>query len=213
MEEHPDAYLYEIAKVFGCSSVSVHKALKRLGITRKKATLYKEINQNLRQAYLEKLEKLPAELLIYVDETGIDKYLYREYARAPRGQTVIEKISGRRYKRTNIVSGLCQGKWLAPLQYNGTTDSILFEYWFEHCLLPVAPKGSIIILDNATFHKKSQLQALANSFSCSVLFLPPYSPDLNPIENMWAWLKRKLREILSSCSSLDEAIQTIFQFN
>lgn len=150
------------------------------------------------------------ENLVYVDETGIDEYFYREYARAPRGQKIIEKISGRKFKRTNILAGICQGEWVAPFEYPGTTDSTLFEFWFEHSLLKEASPGSVIIIDNATFHKKSVLPDLAKSCGCEVLFLPPYSPDLNPIEKKWAWLKRKLREILHFYNSFDEALRTVF---
>jgi len=74
------------------------------------------------------LKFIPEKQLIYVDETGIDQCLYREYARAPRGEKVIAKISGRKFKRTNIVAGICQGNWVAPLEYTGTTDSVLFEF-------------------------------------------------------------------------------------
>ena len=157
------------------------------------------------------LKTVPQDSLIYVDETGIDEYLYREYARAPRGKKVALKISGRKFKRTNIVAGLCQGEWIAPLQYSGTTDSVLFEYWFEHRLLREAKKGSVIILDNATFHRKTVLYELARKYDCTVLFLPPYSPDLNLIENKWAWLKRKLRDILHNFLSLDDALMVAFQ--
>ena len=156
------------------------------------------------------MEHLPEEQLVYVDETGIDQCIYREYARAPRGEKVVTKISGRKYKRTNIIAGLCQGNWVAPLEYTGTTDSVLFEFWFENCLLKEVNKGSIIILDNATFHKKSILPNLAKRYHCEVLFLPPYSPDLNPIEKKWAWLKRKLREILQFFVSFDDALFTCF---
>lgn len=151
--------------------------------------------------------------LIYVDETGIDKCLYREYARAPRGQKVKAKISGRKYHRTNIVAGICQGKWIAPMEYTGTTDSMLFETWFVNCLLKEARQGSTIVLDNATFHKKTILAYLAKQHNCDVLFLPPYSPDLNPIELRWAWLKRKLRDILLSCSSFYDALWYCFKVN
>ena len=111
---------------------------------------------------MEKLKTVSPESLVYVDETGIDQCLYREYARAHRGQKVIAKISGRKFRRTNIVAGICQGKWIAPLEYTGTTDSILFEFWFENCLLKEVKTGSTIVLDNATFHKKSILTSLAN---------------------------------------------------
>ncbi|MCL1632919.1 IS630 family transposase [Sporolactobacillus sp. CPB3-1] len=162
---------------------------------------------------MEKLETVSPESLVFVDETGIDQCLYREYARAPRGQKVIAKISGRKFKRTNIVAGICQGKWVAPLEYTGTTDSMLFEFWFENCLLKEVKTGSTIVLDNATFHKKSILANLASSYHCEVLFLPPYSPDFNPIEKRWAWLKRKLRKILPNFNSFSDALQTVFQVN
>jgi transposase len=133
--------------------------------------------------------------------------------RSKRGIHITEKICGKKFERTNIVAGICEGKWLAPLQYTGTTDSALFEYWFEHCLLKEAPLGATIVLDNATFHKKSVLPRLAEAAGCKVLFLPPYSPELNPIEKKWAWLKKLLRKILPNHCSLDSSLQTIFQVN
>ena len=162
---------------------------------------------------MERLKDVDAARLVYVDETGIDRYLYREYARAPRGQKVHAKISGRKFTRVNIVAGICQGKWVAPLQYSGTTDSVLFEFWFTNCLLREVHENSIIVLDNATFHKKSVLTHLARQHNCELLFLPPYSPDLNPIEKKWAWLKHTLRKILHNFDSIDHALCTAFQFN
>lgn len=98
------------------------------------------------------------------------------------------------------------GEWIAPMEYAGTTDSVLFEFWFENCLLKEVQPGSVIVLDNATFHKKSVLPELAEKYGCKVIFLPPYSPDLNPIEKKWAWLKRKLRETLNNFDTFDDAI-------
>ena len=159
---------------------------------------------------MEKLKTLPSERLVYVDESGIDQCLYREYARAPRGQKIIAKISGKKFKRTNILAGICGGNWVSPLQYECSTDSILFEFWFENCLLREVAPGSIVILDNATFHKKSILLELAKNYGCDVLFLPPYSPDLNPIEKKWAWLKKKLRGTLRFYDSFGLALQNCF---
>lgn len=160
--------------------------------------------------FVEELKSIPPESLVYIDECGINQCLYREYARAARGQRVIAKISGRKFKRTNIIAGICQGKWVAPLQYNCTTDSVLFEYWFKNCLLKELNPGSVIILDNAAFHKKSVIPLLAATANCRVIFLPPYSPDLNPIEKRWAWIKRKLREILHNFDSFDDALNSAF---
>ena len=136
--------------------------------------------------------------------------MYREFAYSPRGQKVVAEISGKKFKRTNIVAGICEGKWVAPMEYDYTTDSVLFEFWFENCLLKEVEPGSVIVLDNATFHKKSVLPKFAQQKKCSVLFLPPYSPDLNPIEKKWAWLKQKLRKILPDFSSFQHALSTCF---
>ena len=89
--------------------------------------------------------------------------------------------------------------------------SPIFENWFEHCLLKEIKRGSTIVLDNATFHRKSVLPKLAKKKNCHVLFLPPYSPDLNPIEKKWAWLKRNLREMLTDFVSFDLALKAAFQ--
>jgi len=78
------------------------------------------------------------------------------------------------------------------MEYGGTTDHIVFETWFVKMLLPALPSGSTIIMDNASFHRKKVLAKLAKDKNCNILFLPPYSPDYNPIENVWANLKKKI---------------------
>jgi len=103
------------------------------------------------------------------------------------------------------------GTILAPLQYGDTMDSGFFEKWFSDCLLPALPEGSVIVMDNATFHRKGRLFPIAREAGHVLLFLPPYSPELNPIEKFWAWLKRRLAKILPSHSSLDDAICACLQ--
>ncbi len=154
---------------------------------------------------------MPPEKIAYVDECGIDTYLYREYGYAPRGQQVSGRISGRKYKRCGIVAAKIADKILAPFQYSGTMNSSLFEFWFSHQLLPSLDKGTVIVMDNASFHSKKRLLAVAQNAGYRLLFLPPYSPELNPIEHFWAWLKRFLRKILPSVPSFDDAIFTTFQ--
>ena len=97
------------------------------------------------------------------------------------------------------------------MQYNSATDSKLFEFWFENYLLKELNRGKFIVLDNASFHRKARLIELAEHKKCKVIFLPSYSPDLNPIENKWAWLKQLLRDILPDSDSLDLALWSAFQ--
>ena len=170
-----------------------------------------ERNEEKRQAFLECINQIDPMTIVYVDEMGVDNFLYRAYARARRGQKVAGRISGKNFRRTNIVAGKCGNRIFAPLQYQGSTDSQLFEYWFHNLLLKEIPAGVSIVMDNATFHRKAILSQMAIQAGCALLFLPPYSPDLNPIEFFWAWLKRKLADNLPTSPSFDTALSDCFQ--
>ncbi len=100
---------------------------------------------------------------------------------------------------------------IEPLEYEGTMTSILFERWFELKLLPALPKNAIIVMDNASFHRKKHLFDIAQNYGYRLIFLPPYSPELNPIEKFWAWLKRQLQKILPNYDNFDDALFKCFQ--
>lgn len=85
---------------------------------------------------------------------------------------------------------------LAPLQYDSAMDRSLSEFGFTDQLLPSLEKGCVIVMDNASFHCKTRLFSVAHEARIVLIFLPPYSPELNPIEHFWAWLKRQLRKNL-----------------
>ena len=171
---------------------------------------YKEQDKKLVNEYMKKISKVCKDKIAYVDETGIDKYFYREYAYAPKGQAVHSKISGRKFGRTNIVAAQIGKEIVAPMQYKGTTDSTLFEYWFEHCLLPCLKKDTVIVMDNASFHRKNRLFQIADKFKFQLIFLPPYSPELNPIEKFWSRLKRSISSNLHLFTSLNLPISHAF---
>ncbi len=89
--------------------------------------LYKEQDSEKVEAYLEKIKDILPEKIAYVDESGIDQYLYREYAYALRGEAVTERVPGKKFQRTNLVAAQLNGEMIAPMQYNGTTDAALVE--------------------------------------------------------------------------------------
>lgn len=177
----------------------------------KKTTLYKEQDPKKVEEYQNAIKDILPEKIAYVDESGIDSCLYREYAYAPRGEKVIERIAGRKFQRTNIVAAKLDDQILAPMQYNGTTDAPLFEFWFEQWLLPCLPAGTVIVMDNASFHRKDELKKIADKHDRKIIFLPPYSPELNPIEKFWAVLKHWLKMHIHEFDSLDDAIYAAFQ--
>lgn len=169
-----------------------------------------EKSETKRAEFNEIIDSYPQYKLYYIDECGLDSYLYREYGYALRGTPVLATISGRKYKRLNIVAARNCGKTIAPMTYSGTTDCVLFEYWFEHAFLKSIPRFSVAVMDNAAFHRKKKLYVLAKNADCDLIFLPPYSPDLNPIENFWAWLKSSLRKILRNSQSFEDALMDCF---
>lgn len=150
---------------------------------------------------------------MYVDESGIDKFMSREYGWALKGQKIIGEVSGKRYARESFVAALSVGQIIAPLCYTGTCDTTLFNFWLANFLLPALTPGHILVMDNATFHKSEETRQLFNNAGCQLLFLPPYSPDLNPIEKFWANFKNKIKKVIAQFSSLGEAIDYVFQID
>ena len=149
---------------------------------------------------------------VYLDETGFDTYLFRPYARSPKGQAVKAQISGKRYKRLSLVAAQISNQLIAPMTYQNTMTSAFFEEWFEQCLLPELTQKSVIILDNARFHRMSVLREMAEKLGHKVLPLAPYSPELNPIEHVWANIKRYLRTVLPNYAQFTDALVSYFYF-
>lgn len=105
-----------------------------------------------------------------------------------------------------MIAGLLGKKLIAPWMFEGYTDANVFNTWVEKVLLPELPPGYTVILDNARFHQSAKTRTLIESAGCKLLFLPAYSPDLNPIEEWWAILKTKIRAILPNLGDLEQAI-------
>lgn len=156
------------------------------------------------------IAKYKVEDLVYVDESGVDNYLYYPWGYGPRGQKVYGGVSGKRYARESFVAGKVAKKVIAPMCFNGTCNTEVFNTWVEQCLLPELKSGQVVILDNATFHKSLKTKELIESVGCKLLFLPPYSPDLNPIEKFWAHLKAKIKSTVQHFNNLSDAINYAF---
>ena len=150
---------------------------------------------------------------MYIDETGIQTQMYRQYARSKRGKRVNIRISGKRHARIGLVAAQCEGALLAPHTYSGTMKASVFEDWFEEELLKKLPKDHVIIMDNAAFHKKEVLYQIAKKYSQRLIFLPPYSPEYNPIEHTWSALKRKVAGCVHLYDSVSQALDAVLEGN
>jgi len=124
---------------------------------------------------------------------------------------VYGKIQGKKFERLNIVAAKWGNKILARCEYTCNMNGKLFELWFDEVLLKEIPVGSVIIMDNASWHRKKILIKLAEATGCRVIFLPPYSPDFNPIEKVWAPLKNFIKNYMRNFSSLSNALYHFFE--
>ena len=167
---------------------------------------YKERDEKRRQEYLNEIKEIAEEDLVYVDESGIEEHLIREMARAPRNERVYGEKSGKKFARENIIAAWNAGKVVAPMGFKCNCDAILVETWAEQCLVKELKPGQAVVLDNARFHNKERLREIIEKVGCRVIFLPPYSPDLNPIEHFWDWLKNKVKDIVHQFETLELAI-------
>jgi transposase len=136
---------------------------------------------------------LSATRLVFVDETGTATNMTRRYGRSLRGQRLDGPGPHGHWKSTTFVAGLTARGWIAPYVVDGAINGRLFTAWVEQMLAPELRQGDLVILDNLAVHKAAAVRAAVTARGAKLLSLPPYSPDLNPIEQAFAKLKALLR--------------------
>lgn len=133
--------------------------------------------------------------LVFVDECGSHLALTPLYSRAPRGQRALGQVPKNRGQNTTIVGAVNWQGVAAAMTLQGAADSAAFVAFIEHCLVEQLQAGQIVIMDNLSIHKNQQVRRLIEAAGCELVFLPTYSPDLNPIELAWSKLKAHLRRV------------------
>ena len=143
--------------------------------------------------------------LVFLDESGVNTGMTRLYGRNSSNERVIDYINDVRFERTSILSSIRANGDMVPLVFEGSLNGELFKAYISQCLAPTLRKGDIVIMDNLTSHKVKGVVDLIIAAGASVIYLPPYSPDFNPIEQMWSKVKAYLRKIKAITSELLEA--------
>jgi transposase len=136
---------------------------------------------------------LPAKHLVFIDESGAQTNLVRRRGRCAAGQRLVAAVPHGHWKTTTMISAVRLSGACASVMVDGPVDADVFRAYVQWSLAPALDKGDIVIMDNLASHKVSAVKEMIEAAGATLRYLPPYSPDLNPIENMWSKVKESLR--------------------
>lgn len=158
-----------------------------------------ERSEENRQEFQETIAKKSFKDLVYLDESGIDDDEVYPYGWGQKGQRIYGLKKARRAKRLSIIGALNETKIKAPFVFEESCTRDVFESYVREVLVPSLNPGQTVILDNASFHKGGKISQIIEDAGCKLLYLPPYSPALNPIEHFWHSIKNSIRKNLLLC--------------
>jgi transposase len=150
---------------------------------------------------------LNPERLVFIDETGASTKMTRLYGRCPRGERLVSYVPFGHWKTTTFVGALRNDQITAPCVFDGPMNGERFLAWVEQFLAPTLRPGDIVVMDNLSSHKVPGIETAIEKAGASLRYLPPYSPDLNPIEQFFAKLKSLLRK--AAARTLDDLFDAI----
>jgi transposase len=131
--------------------------------------------------------------LVFLDESGAKTNMTRRFARARRGQRTVDHAPQGHWNTTTLVAAITCQSPIAPMVLDGPMNTEAFLAWVEQMLVPALPPRAIVVMDNLSVHQSSAVADLLQRVGAEVRYLPPYSPDFNPIELMWSKIKTHLR--------------------
>lgn len=137
--------------------------------------------------------------IVYIDESGFKQSTYRPYGYSPKGTPCIDEYNWQPNKQTNAIGAIYNHQLFAVGLYDCSINSDIFYHWVKTILLPQLPTASVIVMDNAKFHKRKDIQELIEQAGHEICWLPTYSPDLNLIEKYWAWIKNMRQDWRMKC--------------
>lgn len=147
-----------------------------------------------RHAFIRRQPALEAERLVFLDETSATTNMTRQLGRCSRGLRLLAPVPHGHWKTTTLVAGLRTTGITAPYVLDGALNGDVFRAYVEQILAPTLSPGDIVVMDNLACHKVAGIQQAIESHRARLIYLPPYSPDLNPIEQVFAKLKAMLRK-------------------
>jgi transposase len=201
VREYPDATPAEHRErlKLPASRVTVWRTLRRLRLTRKKkSTRAAEQDRpdvaEARRQWPGKVAGVDPDDLVFLDETGANTAMQRTHGYAPKGERVVAKAPLGGWQAVTFVGALTAGGLMAPWALTGALNGEWFLAYVEQVLVPALRPGMVVVMDNLPCHKVQGVEAAIRAAGCRLEYLPPYSPDLNPIENAFSKFKRALRD-------------------
>lgn len=153
------------------------------------------------------LKPIPLEKLVFLDESGAQTNMARLRGRCDKGQRLHVHQPHGHWKTTTMISAIRIDGVVAPFVVEGAVDAEVFRVYVRQVLVPTLRAGDVVVMDNLQPHKASGVREVIEAAGATLLYLPPYSPDFNPIENLWSKVKGKLRSLAArSVETLHEAI-------
>jgi transposase len=174
----------------------------------KKSQLAQERDEEVRGLWRWLASHFDARRLVFVDESGFHTSMTRLRARAPKGERAYGKVPRNRGKNTTLIASISlEGAMGESMAIEGATDALAFEAYVEHFLAPTLKEGQVVVLDGLGAHRTEKVTELIEARGAQLLFLPSYSPDLNPIEEAFSKIKGIVRKVgARTREALEEAI-------
>ncbi len=153
-----------------------------------------ERDERRRSAFAQYVRSIVSERFVFVDECSTNISLSPIYARAPKGERAHGKAPRNWGKNVSLICAIDSGGVKPSMSVEGAVNAKAFEAYVERFLIPTLKRGQIVVMDNLSVHKSRRVERLVEDAGCELLFLPPYSPDLNPIEEAFSKVKGILRK-------------------
>jgi transposase len=200
VEQTPDATLKHLHEQLNkpVSISTVVRALNDMRLTFKKKSVHAS-EQNRPDVKLKREEweqcmpGLDLDKLVFFDEIGVNTKMARLHGRCTRSQRLISFVPAGHYSNSTLMSAMRLDGVVAPMLIDGPVNSETFAGYVEECLAPALEPGDILIIDNLPAHKSARVTTAVEGAGCMLVYLPVYSPDFNPIENMWSKVKASIR--------------------
>jgi transposase len=204
--KHPDATLKQLKEMggFTCTLTTIWRTLRSFRQRYKKKTLHAAEREDpkvqaKRRRYRRKVAQIDAKRLVFVDETGVNTAMTPSPAWALRGERAVGSVPTS-WGSTTVIAALSLDGVRAPFVFRGATDAQAFDTYVDEVLVPELRPGDVVVFDNLKPHRSPQVRRSIRRAGASVLPLPPYSSDYDPIEELWSKFKGELRRIAERTS-------------